>query len=430
MPLGDLCSLIVDSEHKTAPKAPDGEFPLIRTSDLGVARVDYRSAQRVDTDTYAAWTKRAAPHEGDLLLAREAPVGGVGLVPAGVHPVLGQRTVLLRPDPDVSDSRFLLYRLAAPDMHGRMQELATGATVPHLNMSDIRQLSVGIPGSTAKQERIGRVLAAFDELVEINERRIELLEDLTRSLYREWFVRFRFPGHETVEIVDSELGPIPETWTVHPLAHVAGARAQGISSGPFGSKLGRKDYRDFGVPVIRGSNLAVGGRFVDEGFVFVEEAKADELRSSIARSGDIVITQRGTLGQAGLVPRQSSFDRYVISQSQMKITVEPERASARYVYALMRSDSTTQRILNMAISTGVPHINLTMLREMPIVYPPIELQRRFDESVSPMADLIEDNEAEARALARTRDLLLPRLVTGHLDISDVDLGGLLPAEVA
>ena len=191
--LGQLCSLIVDSEHKTAPKNPSGTYPLIRTTDLGMARVNLRSAQRVDAATHQHWTKRAAPKEGDLILAREAPVGGICRVPEGVDPVLGQRTVLLRPDPTTVESEFLMYRLAAPDLQARMNEMSGGATVPHLNMADIRVFTVaGIP-SFATQRRIAAVLSAFDELIEINERRIALLEDLARSLYQEWFVHFR-PG--------------------------------------------------------------------------------------------------------------------------------------------------------------------------------------------------------------------------------------------
>ncbi len=136
MRISEATSLIVDSEHKTAPKDPGGPHPLIRTTDLGRARADFKGAQRVGAGTYTQWTKRAVPSEGDLILAREAPVGGVCRVPAGVAPVLGQRTVLLRPDPRTVDSKFLAYRLATPGLQARLYEMSTGSTVPHLNMSD------------------------------------------------------------------------------------------------------------------------------------------------------------------------------------------------------------------------------------------------------------------------------------------------------
>lgn len=428
--LNALCELIVDSEHKTAPKDPDGGYPLIRTSNMAPGWIDFATAQRVDHETYSKWTRRAIPQEGDIILAREAPVGGVGRVPAGIQPVLGQRTVLLRPDRAKTDGRYLMYRLAAPDHQSRMAEMSTGATVPHLNMADIRAFAIHDLLTLPTQRRIGAVLSAIDELIEINERRIEVLEDLARSLYREWFVRFRFPGHENVDLVDSELGAIPRGWRVEPMAKVAGGARHAITSGPFGSKLGRKDYVEGGVPVIRGANLKLGGGFVDRGFVFVTESKADELASSIAKPKDIVITQRGTLGQVGLVPESPSFDRYVISQSQMKVTIDPQTASAQYVYSVLRSADTTQRILNMAITAGVPHINLALLREMLIVVPPLEAQLRFEGVVGELNRRIELGRQTTVTLSNSRDLLLPRLVTGQLDISDIDLGVLTPPEAA
>ncbi len=225
--LGELCSMIVDSEHKTAPKDKAGLHPLVRTTDLGKARADLSRAQRVDSKTYALWTKRAVPSAGDLILAREAPVGGIFRVPTGVEPVLGQRTVLLRPESTRVDSAFLMYRLASGDLQARMAEMSTGSTVPHLNMADIRTFPMPPLPPLSAQRRIAAVLSAFDDLIEINERRIELLEHLARSLYREWFVHFRFPGHEDVELVDSELGSIPEGWEVASL----GATAQWFSGG-------------------------------------------------------------------------------------------------------------------------------------------------------------------------------------------------------
>ena len=160
--LSEVSSLIVDSEHKTAPKDPDGLHPLIRTTDLGKARADFRGAQRVSAAIHARWTARAIPSEGDLILAREAPVGGICRVPAEVSPVLGQRTVLVRPDPAAVDSGFLSYRLAAPDLQARLCEMSTGSTVPHLNMSDIRALTISDVPSLNTQRRIAMVLSAFD----------------------------------------------------------------------------------------------------------------------------------------------------------------------------------------------------------------------------------------------------------------------------
>jgi type I restriction enzyme S subunit len=104
----------------------------------------------------------------------------------------------------------------------RLEGLDAGSSNPSLNRNHAHNLQVTCP-QVETQRRIAAVLSAFDELIEINERRIALLEDLARSLYREWFVRFRFPGHEDLELVDSELGPIPEGWEVQTIDQIAAA---------------------------------------------------------------------------------------------------------------------------------------------------------------------------------------------------------------
>ena len=113
-----------------------------------------------------------------------------------------------------------------------------------------------------------------------------------------------------------------------------------LVGGPFGSNLTTRDYADDGVPVIRGANLPEKGGFEDGGFVFVTDDKANALTANLAHPGDIVFTQRGTLGQVGIIPATASFQRYLISQSQMKLTVNEEIANARFVYYFFRHPNT------------------------------------------------------------------------------------------
>jgi len=351
------------------------------------------------------------------------------MIPEGFRGCLGRRIALIRPRRDVVDPRFLHLVLRGPAWRSTVEKrLIAGAAVDRIPLINFPEFPISILPLHI-QRRVSAVVGAFDELIAINERRVEVLDELARLLYREWFVRFRFPGHRESRAIKSEFGKIPAGWEVQPIATMASKVKGAISSGPFGSKLGRNDYVVTGVPVIRGANLAVGGGFEDDGFVFVSEAKADTLRSSIAHPGDIVITQRGTLGQVGLVPMEARYARYVISQSQMKITTGAA-TSTQYLYALLRAPEMTRRILNMAISAGVPHINLGLLREMRIVVPPIGVQMAFEALVAPLSYTVEQHRCTIAQLATVRDLLLPRLVSGRLDIANVELGKLLSADAA
>jgi type I restriction enzyme S subunit len=175
-----------------------------------------------------------------------------------------------------------------------------------------------------------------------------------------------------------------------PLAEVA--LPKGLIGGPFGSSLGKKDYVSSGIPVIRGQNLAGPRRFSPNDLVFVTEAKAaSELARNLAEPGDVIFTQRGTLGQVGVVPKQP-YTRYVISQSQMRLRVDPDRADATYIYYCFLDAGMQDTIKSHAITTGVPHINLGILAELQVPLPPLPEQRAIAEVLGALDDRIEANQ--------------------------------------
>ncbi|KND60262.1 Type I restriction-modification system, specificity subunit S [Candidatus Burkholderia verschuerenii] len=169
-----------------------------------------------------------------------------------------------------------------------------------------------------------------------------------------------------------------------------------LVGGPFGSNLVSNDYVDSGVPVIRGQNMG-HGRWVDGNFAFVSDEKAESLRANWARPGDIVFTQRGTLGQVAIVPA-GPWDRYVVSQSQMKATIDPKKADPLFIYYFFSNPVEQQYILANAIQTGVPHSNLTQLRAHPISVPPLEAQREIAAVLGGLDDKIEQNQCTALTL--------------------------------
>ncbi|MEP7303434.1 MAG: restriction endonuclease subunit S [Caldimonas sp.] len=180
-------------------------------------------------------------------------------------------------------------------------------------------------------------------------------------------------------------------WRTLPLDAIKASVPYAFVGGPFGSNLTTRDYVDEGVPVIRGNNLPADASFHDDEFVYVAETKADRLRSNTAYPGDLVFTQRGTLGQVGVIPRDAKFSRYVISQSQMKLTVDPKIADARFVYYLFRAPETAQKVINHASASGVPHINLGILRDFKVRLPDVTTQSRIAEILGAYDDLIENN---------------------------------------
>ena len=194
-----------------------------------------------------------------------------------------------------------------------------------------------------------------------------------------------------------------ETITECTVGDVAAPSRNALVGGPFGSDLVSRDYVPTGVPVIRGANMG-HGRWVDGEFVYVTPEKADSLTSNCAKPGDLVFTQRGTLGQVALVPKKGA-DRYLISQSQMKVTLDPTKADALFLYYVFISAEQQAYIVQNAITTGVPHTNLGILRNTPLTLPPLAEQKAIAAVLGALDDKIELNrrmnatlEAMARAL--------------------------------
>ena len=176
--------------------------------------------------------------------------------------------------------------------------------------------------------------------------------------------------------------------------------------GPFGSRLTARDYTNTGVPIIRGSNLK-NGRFLDtEKFVYVSESKVQkDLIGNMAYPLDLIFTQRGTLGQVAIIPKEGPSDRYVVSQSQMKMTVDETKADRHFIYYYFSSQAVIQRILNLISSSGVPHINLTTLRNFDIPNPPLQRQKKIASILSTYDDLIENNQRRIQLLEQAARLL-------------------------
>lgn len=403
MRLSDICEAIVDCEHKTAPEG-DGYAMSVGTKAIKNGRLELRGAKPVSEVTYVAWTRRQRPVPGDLILAREAPVGDVIRVPAEPLLCLGQRTVLVRPDASKVHPRFLHYWLLGPDAQGVMRAQTGGATVGHLNVQDIRRLDVApMPTSTGHQTASAEILGSIDDLIENNRRRVEVLEEMARSIYREWFVKFRYPGHEDVPLVDSPLGPIPEGWEVSTLAASADIT--------MGQSPKSQFYNEEGV----GKPFHQG--VTDFGLHFPATRKWCSVDGRSAEAGDILISVRAPVGRLNVADVDITIGRGlsgVRAKDGRQALLLGHLREAFSEEDSMGNDGAIFKSLGKSELAAVPVLVVS-------------------DGVADAAErLLADNLLMIRTLtqathrlASLRDLLLPKLVTGQIDVSSLDLDALV-----
>jgi len=194
----------------------DEGIPVIRGSNLSL-----EVGRRLVEDSFAflapdkaAEFRRNVARRGDLVFTCWGTIGQIGYIGDGSRfseYVISNKQMKMTPDASRVDGLFLYYLLSSPQMLAAVQRQQIGTSVPGFNLGQLRGLGVRLP-SLEVQRRIASALSAFDDLIENSTRRIEILEEIAKAIYREWFVNFRYPGHENVPLVDSELGSIPEGW--------------------------------------------------------------------------------------------------------------------------------------------------------------------------------------------------------------------------
>lgn len=175
-----------------------------------------------------------------------------------------------------------------------------------------------------------------------------------------------------------------EDWKTVRVADVAARNSNALATGPFGSSIGARFFRSFGVPVIRGGNLSADSavRIDEKNFVYLTPEKAREFSRSTVHSGDLIFTSWGTINQVGLIDKSGSFEEYVISNKQMKLTPNPQIASPEFLYYLFSGPAMQREILEGAIGSSIPGFNLTRLRSIEIQLPPIEEQEKIAHALS------------------------------------------------
>jgi type I restriction enzyme S subunit len=277
----------------------------------------------------------------------------------------------------------------------------------YVSLTNQRKMWLSAPPLPA-QRRIADILSGYDDLIANNQRRIKILEEMARSLYREWFVHFRFPGHDKVKMVSSSLGPIPQGWKVVTLEDVTSKIGSGAT--PRG---GKEAYKTEGIRLIRSLNV-YDYRFEFSNLAFIDEAQAAELDNVTVATRDILLNITGaSVARCCMVPSYLMPAR--VNQHVAIVRSDPGRADPHYVLDTINSDQNKQQLLALA-QGGATREALTKetIETFPVMLPPRPLLDKYGKCAGAFHAQRETLECQAQNLRRTRDLLLPRLLSGEM----------------
>jgi type I restriction enzyme S subunit len=410
--LDQICLNIIDCEHKTAP-IQDSGIPSIRTTDIKGGVIDFRGANKVSEETYKAWTERLEPQPQDLILAREAPVGEIGIIPKGQRACLGQRTVLIRPNPDKVYPHYLLYLMQSRGVQHEMQIRAAGSTVEHLNMCDIRELNLPELPPLEVQYQIGDTLANLDRKIENLRKQNETLEAIAQTLFQHWFVDFEFPNEDGKpykssggEMVRSELGEIPAGWQLLELGDVATNHSE------------THKFENKSEIIFINTGDVLEGNFLHHDYSPIKSLPGQAKKK--IRQNDILYSEIRPINKRfAYVNLSENLDDYVVSTKFMVVRSNG-KILPRLLYLILKRDSTIQQFHYIAESRSgtFPQITFESVYKFPIVIPEMMLQEKLMSVITPLLEKREFNTQRIETLTKTRDVLLPQLMSGKLRITE------------
>jgi type I restriction enzyme S subunit len=434
--ISDLCDLIVDCVNKTAPTVPYvTPFKMIRTSNIKNGQIKINDCRFVEEETFEKWTRRANVLIGDLLLTREAPMGEVGYVNYTDQTFLGQRVMQYRANPDLLDSRFLLYSFLSTDLQFQFGRYNNGGSiVSHICVPDCFEFEISTP-CLITQQKIASVLSALDDKIELNNRINAELEAMAKLLYEYWFVQFDFPydlrqskpADETSKPQDikpykSSGGKmvwnkdlnreIPKGWRNGTLSD--------ISSLTRGVTYNKDDIQDGNsrgtIPILRATNIT-GNQIDLNSMVYVSESLADE--DQILQPFDILITMSsGSIDHIG----KNGFYLYneEVAFGAFCAKIQAKGDFTFYLYSYTQSDFFFTTIKNECLGTNINNLNGSMVKGFKLVVPDQATLLNFNQIVKSMFDKIRVNTNLNQQLSSLRDWLLPMLMNGQISVMDAE----------
>jgi type I restriction enzyme S subunit len=299
--------------------------------------------------------------------------------------------------------RFYAYFLRGPIVRQTLSAHGGGTNISNLNQGILASLLVPIP-DYGTQERIAEILSAYDDLIENNTRRTAILEEMARRIYEEWFVYFRAPGCKDLTFIDSPLGLIPEGWAAT-VSVIAGYINRGIAP----------KYDETSQTVV------INQKCIRDGRLSLEAARSQSKSvpaEKLAQHLDVLInsTGVGTLGRAAQAfrpPFGCTVDSHV-TIARPKLEIDPHFFGLTLLRLQPKFEAAGVG------STGQTELSRDRIRSEAVVNPPQSLQRAFGEQVEPMRELANSLSLQNRNLRAQRDLLLPKLISGEIDVSEAE----------
>lgn len=368
---------------------------------MDVLRPFYRDIPYYVEECFSGGTKF---RNGDTIMARITPclengkTAQVSILNDGEVGFGSTEYIVFRAKEGIADKDYLYYLVCSPEVREPAIKSMVGSSGRQRVQTDVvKNLEIDVP-PLVEQEKIGSFLKALDDKIALNDRINKNLLQQAIALYEHLLQEVEWP---TATILDV---------------------AKKVAMGPFGSNIKVSTFVPEGVPIISGNHLR--GYFLEEPeFNYITEEHAERLKNSIVFPHDLIFTHAGNIGQVAMIPDECKYERYVLSQRQFYLRCDETKVVPEFLLLFFHSASGQHELLSYANQTGVPSIAqpASNLKKIPFKCPPMQEQLKWQEQVHPLLSRYLNNRLENERLSSLRDTLLPKLMSGELDVSNVEI---------
>lgn len=389
--LRDVGIRLYDCDHRTPQPAPEG-YPYIAIPNVRDGRLDLSDVRLITELDFHSWTRRTKPQAGDIILTRRARVGDTAVVPPGLECAIGQNLVILRSDGTEVEQSYLRWALRGPLYWQQVRKhLNEGAVFSSLNCRDIPSFEIPLPPRPV-QIRIADILGTLDDKIECNRRVNKTLEGIVQTFYKHWFVEFGPYRHEG--LYESTVGHIPVGWTVEELGTIAEVVMGASPAGDTYNETGE------GVPLINGP--------VEFGDFFPVEKKWTTAPTRLTQKADLIFCVRGsTTGRRVIADGVYCLGRGVCAIRAL---------AGHQTYINKTIDNEIDRLLMNASGSVFPNLSGSEIRGFKVLAPPPPVVGQFCAITQPFVEQTWLHIKESETLANTRDYLLPKLLSGEIEV--------------
>lgn len=390
----EFCESVRDGTHDT-PKPTETGYKLVTGKHVKNGQIDPSDAYYISEKDYKKINERSLVEQWDVLMSMIGTVGEVAVVKD--HPNYAIKNVaLFKCGGSELKGKWLAYYLRSFDAQGHMSGNQKGSSQQFLSLNQLRSLPIPITDERYMQ-RVIDILSAYDELIENNQKQIKLLEEAAQRLYKEWFVDLRFPGHETTPIVDG----VPEGWEVCKFSEIASIMSGGTP------KTEVKEYYEGDIPFYTPKD-SDGSFFVFDTITHISEAGLEHCNSQYYPEGTVIITARGTVGKTTIlaVPMAMNQSCYALKCDELN--------SPYYLFFSLNKE--VDSLKTMANGGVFNTIIVKTFDSISLTSPTQKVLSAFNAVVSSIMQQIKAKMKQNIHLAEARDRLLPKLMSGEIEV--------------